>query len=80
MALNPRIDQWPDRTVWVVGASSGIGRATASALHARGARIIVSARNADALQAFVAAHPFSSALPLDVTDAAAVKLAAAQVL
>jgi NAD(P)-dependent dehydrogenase (short-subunit alcohol dehydrogenase family) len=80
MTLNPKITDWRGRRVWVVGASSGIGRATASALHARGASVIVSARNADALQAFVASHPMVSALPLDVTDAVAVKQAAAQVL
>ncbi|MEP6790469.1 MAG: short-chain dehydrogenase, partial [Ramlibacter sp.] len=31
----PQAD-WHGRTAWVVGASSGIGRATASALHAAG--------------------------------------------
>lgn len=39
------------------GSSSGIGRATAALLHARGAQVIVSARNAQALQAFVDEHP-----------------------
>lgn len=65
--LNPPLQDWTDRWVWVIGASSGIGRATASALHGRGARVIVSARQADALDAFVARHPGSVALPLDVT-------------
>jgi NAD(P)-dependent dehydrogenase (short-subunit alcohol dehydrogenase family) len=37
--------------VWVVGASSGIGAALARALQARGARVAVSARRAEALQA-----------------------------
>lgn len=68
MGLNPRLRDWRGRWVWVVGASTGIGRATASALHAQGARVIVSARHADALNAFVAAHPGSLALPLDVTQ------------
>jgi NAD(P)-dependent dehydrogenase (short-subunit alcohol dehydrogenase family) len=76
MALNPKMRDWHGRTVWLVGASTGIGRATASALHAQGARVVVSARNADALAAFVTAHPGAQALPLDVTDAAAVKAAA----
>jgi NAD(P)-dependent dehydrogenase (short-subunit alcohol dehydrogenase family) len=73
--MNPRLAQWRERTVWIVGASSGIGRATASALHAAGARVAVSARNAAALQAFCAEHPGSIALPLDVTDATAVQAA-----
>jgi len=37
---------WRGKAVWIVGASSGIGSATASALHACGARVMVSARNA----------------------------------
>lgn len=76
MALNSRMQDWRGRTVWLVGASTGIGRATASALHAQGARVVVSARNAEALNAFAAAHHGALALPLDVTDAQAVKAAA----
>jgi NAD(P)-dependent dehydrogenase (short-subunit alcohol dehydrogenase family) len=75
MSLNPRMGEWRGRTVWLVGASAGIGRATASALHARGAHVVVSARSAAALSAFVAAHPGARALALDVTDAVAVKTA-----
>ncbi|MEO6018396.1 MAG: SDR family NAD(P)-dependent oxidoreductase [Polaromonas sp.] len=76
MSLNPPITAWHDKTVWLVGASSGIGEATAHALHAAGARVFVSARNAEALQAFVQAHAGATALPLDVTDLAAVRAAA----
>lgn len=49
MSLNPRIRQWADRRVWVIGASSGIGAATARALLERGARVALSARNEAAL-------------------------------
>ena len=80
LALNPPLRHWQGRRVWIVGASSGIGRATASLLHARGAQVIVSARNAQALQDFVAAHPGSQALPCDATDPAQVQRCAAQVL
>lgn len=52
MALNPKLTDWHGRRVWVVGASSGIGRAVASALHARGARVWVSARGTEALHTF----------------------------
>jgi NAD(P)-dependent dehydrogenase (short-subunit alcohol dehydrogenase family) len=74
--LNPPLTDWQGRAAWIVGASSGIGRAVAEALHARGARVVVSARDAGALAAFVGDHPGSLALPLDVTDAAAVAGAA----
>lgn len=73
MPLNPRIPGWQQRVVWIVGASSGIGRATAAALHAQGARVAVSARDAASLQSFVDAHPGARALPLDITDADAVR-------
>jgi len=49
-------------------------------LHRLGARVLVSARRAEALQDFVAAHPGSLALPLDVTDRAGVARVAAQAL
>lgn len=76
MSFNPLISDWHGKTVWLVGASSGIGEATAHALHRRGARVVVSARKAEALSAFVQAHPGAEALPLDVTDSAAVQAAA----
>jgi len=69
--LNPPLQDWRGKSVWIIGASSGIGRATAAALHARGAHVTVSARNAQALQDFVAEHPGSVALPLDSTDSQA---------
>jgi len=80
MSLNPRITDWTGRTVWLVGASTGIGRATAEKLHGLGARVVVSARNADALGAFTAAHPGSEAIALDTTDHAAMRAAAAQII
>ena len=86
--LNPPITDWRGKTVWLVGASSGIGRATAHALHTMGACVIVSARNAAALDAFVLEHPgldsqggaTAVALPLDASDPEAVKAAALQIL
>lgn len=78
MALNPRITDWHGQCVWLVGASTGIGRATAAALHARGARVAVSARSTHTLQEFAAAHAGSLALPLDVTQPEQVAQAAAR--
>jgi NAD(P)-dependent dehydrogenase (short-subunit alcohol dehydrogenase family) len=80
MALNARMTNWTGRRVWLVGASSGIGRATAHALHAQGAHVIVSARDAAALDDFVNQHVGAQAVPLDVTDAPAVKRAAQALL
>ena len=68
MALNPRIPDWTGRTAWLIGASSGIGRATAELLHRRGANVVVSARSATGLAAFEAAHAGSLGLVLDATD------------
>jgi NAD(P)-dependent dehydrogenase (short-subunit alcohol dehydrogenase family) len=80
MPLNPPIANWAGRVVWLVGASTGIGRATAEKLHAAGAVVVVSARKREALDAFVSAHPGSLALPLDATDHAALKAATAQIV
>lgn len=76
MSYNPLLTDWHGKTVWLVGASSGIGQATAHALHAKGARVFVSARNQQALDVFAAAHPGAIALPMDASDAASVKTAA----
>lgn len=80
MSLNSPIKDWHGKTVWLLGASTGIGRATASALHAQGARVVVSARNATALNEFVVQHPGAVALPLDASDATAVRAACASVV
>jgi short-subunit dehydrogenase len=78
--LNPPLSDWRGKTVWIVGASSGIGQATASALHEQGAQVVVSARQANLLNDFVAQHPGSQALVLDATDRLAVVAAANQLL
>ncbi|MDH5338485.1 MAG: SDR family NAD(P)-dependent oxidoreductase [Rubrivivax sp.] len=80
MSLNPRIENWTGQVVWLVGASTGIGRATASRLHGLGAQVIVSARSPAALDTFVAGHAGAQALPLDVTDRAAVQVAAHEIV
>lgn len=84
--FNPPLTDWRGLRVWVVGASSGIGLATAEALIARGASVMVSARGAAALERLVAQHtrtgepPAVQAWPLDVTDAVAVAAAARAIL
>ena len=72
MTMNPRIDNWQGRRVWLIGASTGIGAATARLLLARGARVAVSARKQAALEELAAGSANALVLPLDVTDHAAV--------
>ncbi len=80
MPLNPRITDWTGRVVWLVGASSGIGRATAQRLHERGARVVVSARNAAAIDAFESSHEGSLGIALDATDRDAMARATERIL
>lgn len=60
------------RVVWIIGASSGIGRALAELYAARGAAVAVSARSADALQTMAGANANIHAYPVDIGDADAV--------
>lgn len=64
--LNAPIKDWAGRRVWIVGASTGIGAALAEALAQAGARVALSARSADKLNALAARLPGSLVLPLDV--------------
>lgn len=80
MPLNPRIDDWKGRVVWLVGASTGIGRATAERLHALGATVVVSARSAATLDAFVRSRAGSRAIALDATDRVAMRDAARDIV
>jgi NAD(P)-dependent dehydrogenase (short-subunit alcohol dehydrogenase family) len=80
MPLNPRIHDWTGQVVWLVGASTGIGRATAELLHRRGATVVVSARSAATIEAFAKAHAGSLAIPLDATDRAAMQQAAQRIV
>ena len=72
------------RTVMVTGASSGIGEATARAVAARGARVLLVARRADELARVAgdveAAGGSAYTYPCDLTDATAVETMVAAVL
>lgn len=78
-AMNKPIENWQGRSVWLVGASTGIGKACAQALLAQGARVAVSARQATLLQQLCQGQSNALAVPCDVTDVASVRQAAEQV-
>lgn len=80
MPLNPPITRWQGLTVWLVGASTGIGRATAAELHRLGAHVVVSARNAAALATFEQTHLGAWGLAVDATDRDAMRAATAAIL
>jgi 3-oxoacyl-[acyl-carrier protein] reductase len=72
------------KVAWVLGASSGLGRATALALGREGARVAVSARREDLLKGVAMEIGTESgaeglAVPCDVTDADAITTAAQRV-
>jgi NADP-dependent 3-hydroxy acid dehydrogenase YdfG len=58
-------------TVWITGASTGIGRDVALLLAKQGSKVAVSARSADKLAELAALHANILPFPLDVTDLAA---------
>ena len=65
------------KVVWVIGASSGIGAATASELVARGATVAISARREAELVKVAAGRML--VVPVDVTDAKSVAAGAEKV-
>jgi short-subunit dehydrogenase len=71
-----------DRTVWITGACSGIGKALAVELSTRGARLVLSSNRPDALAdaRTNCAHPNRHVVqPLDLTEPASLDAAAATV-
>lgn len=70
MPLNPPVAGWRGRRVWVIGASSGIGAATARLLLEKGARVALSARSRQPLERLAAPAPGAAlALALDANRA-----------
>lgn len=67
-------------TIWIIGASDGIGAALARAWVGRGARVILSARSVDKLTALTESlGPEHIALPLDVANRESIEAAAEKI-
>jgi len=75
VALNPPLPPWPDCRIWVIGASTGIGAATAKAMLAAGARVALSARKADLLAEVAGGNSRALIEPLDYTESTQVAAA-----
>lgn len=73
MSLNPKLADWHERRVWLIGASSGIGEATARLLMQRGAHVALTSRNRDALAALGVGRAHIAVA--DVTDRASLAAA-----
>jgi uncharacterized oxidoreductase len=69
-----------DNTVFIPGATSGIGLELALALHAKGNTVIVGGRRTELLERIPAEHPGISAVQIDISDPASIRTAAQRVL
>lgn len=68
-----------ERKWLITGCSTGIGRALAAMLIARGERVFATARNLEKLRGLVEGHDNATALELDVTSPAAIRSAVAAI-
>jgi short-subunit dehydrogenase len=65
--------QLAGRTILLTGATGGLGHAIAAAFAARGARLVLSGRRPDVLEALAASFPDAVVAPADLTDPASVR-------
>ncbi len=67
-----------DETIWITGASSGIGRQLAITLADAGNQVIVTARNLEALNELACQHDSIRVLDIDISDSSCVEPMAAK--
>lgn len=67
--MNKKITDWNNKNVWLIGASTGIGRALALKLLSLNARVYISSRKENLLEEIRILHPKNATvLPLDVLN------------
>jgi uncharacterized oxidoreductase len=67
-------------TIFVPGATSGIGLALAVALRAKGNTVVIGGRRAELLERIAGEHPGLDTVPIDTADPASIETAAKHVL
>ena len=72
--------QWTNDTILITGGGSGIGAGLAAALHRAGNQVVIAGRRQDALESVARRHPGIAYLPLDQSDAGAVRAFADEVV
>lgn len=78
-SLNPKISNWHNKSVWLIGASTGIGQSCAIHLHSLGAKVAVSARGVDKIDQSISISPNFMTVQMDVLDQESVETAFEQV-